>query len=260
MRLLALSRLPLDGAYVAGGTALNLATGGRRFSRDVDLFHDSAEALVKTWQADQEQLLLAGYDIDIIRERPTFVEAMISRGNDRTAAQWVIDSAYRFFPIQPDPVLGATLHPLDLATNKILALAGRREVRDWSDAIQAAKTIQPLALLLWAAVGKDPGYSVDALHSAVSRTRFSAIELSALDFAPPPPTFSTLAGEWRKMLQSFSSYIDLLPPDKSGACVCGSDSAPFRGTPQNLADALDAGQIIFREGSIRGVWPECLDP
>ena len=30
-------------SYVAGGVALNLAAGGRRISRDIDLFHDTAQ-------------------------------------------------------------------------------------------------------------------------------------------------------------------------------------------------------------------------
>jgi hypothetical protein len=45
------------------------------------------------------------------------------------------------------------LHPFDHATNKILALAGRREARDWIDAIQCHETLQPLGYLAWAASG-----------------------------------------------------------------------------------------------------------
>lgn len=33
--------------------------------------------------------------------------------------------------------LGLTLHPFDLATNKVLALVGRLEVRDWVDVLPA---------------------------------------------------------------------------------------------------------------------------
>ena len=51
--------VPLDlrvavGQGVTGGVALNELLGGRRRSRDVDLFHDTAEALLATWQADEQ--------------------------------------------------------------------------------------------------------------------------------------------------------------------------------------------------------------
>lgn len=45
------------------------------------------------------------------------------------------DSANRFFPLQPHEDLGLTLHPFDLATDKVPALVGRLEVRDWIDVI-----------------------------------------------------------------------------------------------------------------------------
>ena len=56
--------------------------------------------------------------------------------------------------------LGLTLHPFDLATNKVLAMVGRLEVRDWVDVINADRRLQPLGYLLWAACGKDPGHVV----------------------------------------------------------------------------------------------------
>jgi hypothetical protein len=39
--------------------------------------------------------------------------------------------------------LGLVLHPFDLATNKVLALVGRLEVRDWVDVIECNDRIQP---------------------------------------------------------------------------------------------------------------------
>jgi hypothetical protein len=59
-----------------------------------------------------------------------FVEAEIGDDNDRVVVQWAHDSAYRFFPLVEHEVFGLTLHPVDLATNKTLALVGRRAVRD----------------------------------------------------------------------------------------------------------------------------------
>ncbi len=73
--------------------------------------------------------------------------------------QWSRDSAFRFFPLVRHDELGLTLHPFDLATNKVLALIGRLEARDWIDVINCHDRIQPLGYLAWAACGKDPGFS-----------------------------------------------------------------------------------------------------
>jgi len=47
---------------------------------------------------------------------------------------------------------------LQVATNKILALVGRLEPRDWIDAISCHTKLQRLEYLIWAACGKDEGY------------------------------------------------------------------------------------------------------
>jgi hypothetical protein len=64
---------------------------------------------------------------------------------------------FRFFPLVEHDDLGLTLHPFDLATNKVLALVGRPEARDWIDAIDCHERLQPLGYLAWAACGKEPG-------------------------------------------------------------------------------------------------------
>ena len=46
-----------------------------RRSRDLDLFHDTEEALAVSWAADRDSLDRQGYTLRVIRERPTFVEA-----------------------------------------------------------------------------------------------------------------------------------------------------------------------------------------
>ncbi len=64
-------------SYVAGGGALNEFVAGTRRSRDVDLFHDTAAALVATWERDREALRAAGLVVEPIRELPAFVEARV---------------------------------------------------------------------------------------------------------------------------------------------------------------------------------------
>ena len=112
----------------------------------------------------------AGYTLSTLRELLGFVAAVVAKSGDQIRMEWVRDSAFRFFPFMEHEQLGLTLHPFDLATNKLLAMVGRLEVRDWVDAINADRRLQPLGYLLWAACGKDPGYSPGSLLAHARRT------------------------------------------------------------------------------------------
>jgi hypothetical protein len=113
-RLLAGNRLRSGESYVAGGAALNTLLRAPRLSRDIDLFHDTEEALAASWTADRTLLEREGYALSVIRERPTFVEAEVARGNESVVVQWAQDSAYRFFSLIEDregPRLQPGRHP-----------------------------------------------------------------------------------------------------------------------------------------------------
>ena len=79
-RLIAANRIESGESYLAGGAALNEWLNAPRLSRDLDLFHDSEQALQATWDGDRQLLLAHGYAVEVIRERPYFVEARVSRG------------------------------------------------------------------------------------------------------------------------------------------------------------------------------------
>lgn len=76
-RLLADLRIRSGESYVAGGVALNVLPGAGRQSRDIDLFHDSEEAVAASWDADRRRLEQAGYSVHALRERPGLVEAEV---------------------------------------------------------------------------------------------------------------------------------------------------------------------------------------
>lgn len=184
-RLLAANRISSGESYVAGGAALNELIASPRLSRDIDLFHDTDEALEKSWRADRVALEGHGYAVRVTRERIGLVEAEVDDGSVRARLEWARDSAFRFFPLQEHDDFGLTLHPFDLATNKVLALVGRLEVRDWVDVIASDERVQPLGYLAWAASGKDPGFGPGAILETAARTaRYSADEVGQLEFTP----------------------------------------------------------------------------
>ena len=97
-RLLAGNRIRSGESYVAGGAALNELIRAPRVSRDLDLFHDTAEALDAAWRDDRAALEAAGCGVEVLRDRAGFVEVRVERGPDEVVIQWTRDSAYRFFP------------------------------------------------------------------------------------------------------------------------------------------------------------------
>jgi hypothetical protein len=202
LRLLIEKRRDAHASYIAGGAALNQVLRTGRRSRDLDLFHDTAEALRITWENDKTTLVDNGYTVTIEREAPSFIEATIIRGKEKVLIQWLRDSAFRFFPLIADKILGLTLHPLDLATNKLLAMAGRLEPRDWVDTIECHRNIQPLGYLIWAASGKDPGINPQMLLADAQRLHYSQQEIDVLDFEGKPPSAALLGKEWKGGIKS----------------------------------------------------------
>lgn len=258
-RLLAGNRLRSGESYVAGGGALNELLRAPRLSRDIDLFHDTAEALAASWAADRELLQREGYALSVVRERPTFVEAEVGRGGDSVVVQWAQDSAYRFFPLVQHEELGLALHPFDLATGKILALVGRVEPRDFVDALTCDREVQPLGYLAWAACGKDPGFSPGSILDLAARwARYSEVELRGLDFEGGVPDAAALARQWRAVLQSAQETVALLPAEQSGRAVLTLEGVPYRGTPAALREACARGELLYHEGRIRGAFPRIV--
>ncbi len=258
--LLADGRRASGESYVAGGVALNELTAGARKSRDVDLFHDSESALVATWARDRAALEAVGLRVHPLRELQAFIEARVSDPAESVLLQWVRDSAFRFFPLVEHDIFGLTLHPLDLATNKLLAVVGRREARDWLDIVRCHQTVQPLGYLAWAAAGKDPGFSPQRIVEECARTRYVQGELDALDFEGPAPRASDVSARWHAAIDEARELVEALPAQEVGRCVLDHEGRLASVPATLLPRELSAGRVVFHEGSIRGAFPEVRLP
>lgn len=254
-RLLAAERRARE-SYVAGGVALSVALDTLRLSRDLDLFHDTAEAVASSWEHDRQTLEESGCGVTALRERVGFVQATVSRGNDTLLVEWVHDSAFRFFPLVEHDELGLTLHPFDLATNKVLALVGRLEVRDWVDVLACDERLQALGYLAWAACGKDPGFTPPGLLDHARRSsRYSAAEVSALAFDGPAPTAADLARQWHGALETADAIVSRLPSVHVGEVVLSDEGGLFRGGVDDLQRQLASGRVRFHPGRLGGALP-----
>jgi hypothetical protein len=256
-RTIAESRIASGESY--GGAALNELLGAPRLSRDVDLFHDTESALDSSWQNDRRLLEDSGFAVRPLRERASFVEAEVSSGADTVLLQWLRDSAYRFFPLIEHDLFGLALHPFDLATNKVLALVGRLEVRDWVDVIECGERLQPLGYLAWAASSKDTGFSPAAiLEHAAASTHYSEAELRALAFAGDTPDFADLGRRWRGLLAAGQEVVQQLPVGHIGQCVLNGAGELFQGDPAALRSAISRDELFFHAGHIGGALPQLV--
>jgi hypothetical protein len=188
LRWLAPNRSPES--YVAGGIALH-ACDNIRWSADVDVFPDVEQAVIRASESDVAALRQAGCSVRLDIWTPTFRRAWIERGTDGVKLEWCQDSAWRFFPIAPDEILGWRLHRFDALTNKALAMAGRAETRDMVDLVADAEKY-PLFAVIWAACAKDPGYNPLLLLNQMQRnSRVNPAELREMGARYEPVELKT---------------------------------------------------------------------
>jgi hypothetical protein len=125
--------------------------------------------------------------------------------------------------------------------------------------INADRRLQPLGYLLWAACGKDPGFSPGSLLAHARRTtRDSALEVAQLDFRGAAPDAGELARTWRGMLENASSVVDLLPADEAGHCVLTAQGDLCRCSPAHLAEVVAERRFRFHPGSLGGAYPRLV--
>lgn len=216
-----------DDRYLAGGAALHFAPTSTRYSNDLDFFHDAEARVASTFVRDRVRLEAAEYGVTVELSQPGFVRAIVARGGAATRVDWAHDSAWRFMPLVRDPLGGLLLHPIDLAINKVLALAGRDEPRDFVDILFVEERILPLGALCWAAVGKDPGFTPLSLLDLLKRRgRYRPEDFARLDLVQPFD-LRVAKGKWLGALDAAEGFVRRMPPDEIGCLYWSEQLASF---------------------------------
>jgi hypothetical protein len=251
LRLLAQNRSP--DSYLAGGAALHLAPNSRRFSNALDFFHDSEERVATAFAADAEVLRQAGFVLDVELSQPGHIRALVSQGSDSTRIDWAHDSSWRFMPPVRVEGGGYLLHDVDLAINKVLALAGRDEPRDYVDILYVHERTLPLGALCWAAAGKDPGFTPHSLVDLLKRRgRPHQEELDRLHLVEPLEVVSAKE-RWLAALKEAEGFIERRPAAELG-CLYYSAARDAFVAPEPGADLAEQG-VALHFGSPGGVLP-----
>ena len=239
-------------SFTAGGIVINRRENSTRFSDDIDIFHHTAQAVAASANADAKALSNAGYSVEFLRQSDTFQQAIVRLGEDYVRIDWAADSAYRFFPIVKDEVLGYRLHDADAATNKVLAAVGRQKVRDFIDLMQLDREYVSLGVAVWAAVDKDEGYTPPLVMEFLRRN--SLINPATLDdvILVEPETPVTLKTRWLQRLEAAKQLISTLPQQPLGCLYLDRNGQPARG------EVFDPSWTPHF-GSVGGAWPKIVD-
>jgi hypothetical protein len=244
LQLLAAHRNPES--YIAGSTPLH--RDGPRYSGDIDIFHHREERAAAAAAEDAAILTAAGFTVEWLRQEPGIHAASVQRQGESTKLEWVRDSDFRFYPAVPDALFGHVLHLADIATNKALAAAGRQAPRDALDLLYIHEQHLPLGAVIWAAVGKDPGYSPESLIAEIRRNaRYRADEYEALSTAEPVDA-GAVVRRLRAALDAAEEFVRAMPVGKEGLLFL-EDGKPVQPDPQRLEAYTELA------GKRHGVWP-----
>ncbi len=224
-RLLCKNRTP--DSHLAGGAAIHFKPNSLRYSKDLDYFHDSVERVATAFAEDQELLEREGYQVEIDLKQPGYIRAKVKKQGAAVKVEWAHDSAWRFMPPVKNEFTGYQLHPIDLAINKTLTLAGRDEPRDFLDILYILKETLPLGALCWAAAGKDPGFTPMSLLELLKRRgRYRQEDFSRL-MLKEKIDLVQLKQQWLAALEEAEAFIQQRPPSEIGCLYYSPEKERF---------------------------------
>lgn len=171
LRLLDLVGAHLHGFFLTGGSALGPVHLGHRRSADLDLFTRDA----MSFDAGVRQFLRLmedeGLSVTPGQAGPGFRRFVVSDGTEQLPVDLATDSA----PAVAPPVVldgGLAVDSIqDIAANKLGAILGRAEIRDYVDLYFLARSGVDLLALLPAAQGKDGGLDAATLAFVLSQVK-----------------------------------------------------------------------------------------
>jgi hypothetical protein len=236
LRRLSLNRS--ESSYLAGGIVLNLDWPRR--SDDIDIFHDTDEAVSVVALKDIADLEAEGLHVTIDVKAYGLFEATVSDASSATIIQWMGETKLRFFPLVKDEEWGLRLHQADLAVNKILAASSRRKARDFADLVAIATYMCPLGPLIMAAAGKPPSYSPQKM---IEQMRWHAQsipddEYAAVKGLPTDWTPEFIRAEITRQMDLAEQYIMSAPVEVVGLLAVNQNGIPVEVTAETIGSAV----------------------
>jgi hypothetical protein len=193
-----------EGFALAGGAALIARGEIDRRTRDLDFFGLTSDAVDRLVPAAERALRTAGLDVERIQVDAGFARLIVAGADDRTELDLAADA--RLFPAEPgEPA--PTLRGEELGVDKVLALFGRAEARDFVD-LMAVEPGYGLDRLCQLAAQKDRGFTLTVFADMLGR--FSRLRRE--EFELDDARYEQLAdevGRWRERALELSPGPEL---------------------------------------------------
>ncbi|MHB1931308.1 MAG: nucleotidyl transferase AbiEii/AbiGii toxin family protein, partial [Acidimicrobiales bacterium] len=154
-----------EGFALAGGGALVSRGDVDRHTEDLDFFGLAPDAVDRVGPLVKEALERAELAVNVVRESRGFVRLSVREGTDRTEIDLAADA--RLLPAEEGPIV-RTLAAEELAVDKVLAIFGRAEGRDFVD-LQALEPRYGLQRLFRLAAEKDRGFTPEVFADMLGR-------------------------------------------------------------------------------------------
>jgi len=202
--LVRFSELPdKEAFYLTGGTALSAFFLKHRRSNDLDFFTDVEGLILPVSQKLEAFLRKDGLKVERLRGFHSFVELSVGLAEELTVIHFAMDSPFRFEqPTTHKDIPGIKVDSLiDIATNKLLALFGRAELRDFIDVYFLVKENFTKNELIEKSTLKDPGLDLYWLGIAMERINDFSDDSPDLYLLTRPCKMSELKdffSNWRK--------------------------------------------------------------
>jgi len=189
--------LEAEDFVLAGGAAMIVQGNINRLTRDLDFFAvepSAVDSLLPAFKAAAREAGLALIEQQVAHG---FARLVVSDGHDRTGIDLAADA--RLFDPEPS-YLGPVLSAEELAVDKVLAIFGRAEARDFAD----LAVLEPrfgLAHLCELAERKDAGFQRSVLAEMLDRLD----RLDRDEFDVDDATFASILAavrRWRTDLQA----------------------------------------------------------
>lgn len=150
---------------LAGGAALIVHGAIDRSTRDLDFFGLEPDAVDRLAPAAEQALRAEGLSVERVLANPGFVRFLVVDEEDRTEVD--LGSDARLFPADQGPGF-RLLTTEELAVDKVLAVFGRAEARDFMD-LMAVEGRFGLDRLFLVAAEKDHGFDLMVFSEMTDR-------------------------------------------------------------------------------------------
>lgn len=157
---------------LAGGAALVFKNEVPRSTQDLDFFGPLQEEVRSAFESLKKRLLEEGLQFQIVSSSPSFVRMIVE--DPECGEEVLVDIGQDYRLREPEYTeIGPVLSTEELAADKLLALFGRAEARDFVDVFYLARKLG-VAAIMQLAKEKDPGFDPYIL----------AVEIGKLDRLP----------------------------------------------------------------------------